>query len=265
MKLAYFWHGLFKRPHKLTRTVNAGEGVTVLVIHGLATSGNTWEPLVRLIDKSKWHVLGFDLLGFGISPKPTDVQYTVEDHAKAILASLDSKTKRKKMIIIGHSMGCLIATHIATMRPDMVAQLILYEPPLFADSPEFRSHARRKQLYFALYEQLLLRPAILFNYSKVMAKLAEDRVLSVGKDSWLPFERSLKNTIMNQQAYSELKRISVPTDIIYGRFDFVVTRAGVKKMLQANPNVTFHLVREMHDVTDRAAQYIIRLLKPLYY
>lgn len=161
-------------------------------------------------------------------------------------------------------MGCLIASHIAAKYPSMVEHVILYEPPLFADSPEFRSHARRKKLHFAFYQELLKHPNAVFRYSKIIAKIAEGRALSVNESSWFTFERSLKNTIMEQQAYNELKRIAVPTDIIYGKYDFMVTRKQVTGMLQSNPNITFHLVKEMHDITNRAAKYIIKIMKPLY-
>jgi len=257
------WYGTLKRPYKLAKTVDSGSGTTVLLIHGLATSGNTWTPLVKLADKTKWHLLGFDLLGFGKSPVPNHKDYDVRDHADSVLASLDRKTKAGKIIIVGHSMGCLIASHIAWLHPEMVAQLVLYEPPLFADSPEFRSHSQRRKFYFAFYEELLRRPRILLSYSKLVARFLEGRTLSVDKHTWFSFERSLKNTIMSQTAYDELKAINVPTNIIYGKFDFVVTRRDVKQMLQANKNIEFHLVNEMHDVTTRSSRYIIKLLKPL--
>ena len=66
---------------------------------------------------------------------------------------------------------------------------------------------------------------------------------------------------MDQRAYDELKAVEVPTDIIYGKFDLVVTRSEVKDMLKANPNVKFHLVNEMHDITKKAGRYIISLLE----
>lgn len=262
--LSYLRHTIFKRPYKLAKTIDVGEGKNIILIHGIATSSKTWQPLVKLLDKKKCRIIAYDLLGFGESPRPEDKTYDVNDHAESLLASIDRKVKRQKFIIVGHSMGCLIASHIATKYPSMVEHVILYEPPLFADSPEFRSHARRKRLYFALFEELLKRPNAVFRYSKAIAKIAESRALSVNKSSWFTFERSLKNTIMKQQAYTELKHIPVPTDIIYGKYDFLVTRKQVTDMLQSNPNITFHLVKEMHDITNRASRYIIKIMKPLY-
>ena len=255
-------YDILKRPYRLVQTVKKGQGQPVLVIHGLGTSGHTWQPLTKRINPRKWRLIGFDLLGFGKSPKPLKSTYDVNEHARSIMASLDRPTRREKLVIIGHSMGCLIASHIAWKYPNRVERLILYEPPLFADSPEFRSHKRRKRLYFALYNELLQRPKILFTYSKLLTKrFTQGDILKIDQQSWTAFERSLKNTIMDQRAYDELKAIRVPTDIIYGKFDLVVTRRDVKDMLKANPYVTFHLVNEMHDVTDRAAKYIINLLE----
>lgn len=257
--LKKFWHTKLNRPFKLHKAYSEGSGQPLLLIHGLATSSNTWEPLIPLLDKNKWRVIAYDLLGFGKSPKPDYMKYDVNEHARAIIASL-GRVKNKKIVIIGHSMGCLVASHIAYLRPDMVEHLVLYEPPLFADSPEFRSHSRRRKFYFTLYEYMLQRPSALIKYSGLLSRLVRDRIARIERHEWLPFERSLKNTIMKQQAYTELKHVSVRTDIIYGTFDLIVTRTDVKKMLQSNKNITFHLVKQPHDVTKRAAKFIIKLL-----
>lgn len=262
--LSYVWHDLLKRPYKLAKTIDYGTGKPVLLIHGVGTSGKTWIPLTKQIDQSKWHLIAYDLLGFGISPKPHNSTYDVSAHADAILASLERTHKNKKVVIIGHSMGGLIASHIATIRPDLVEHLILYEPPLFADSPEFRSHYRRKKLYFALYNEVIKRPQAIFGYNRLLARFAKSKMLTFDESTWYAFERSMRNTIMNQKAYSELRSISIPTEIIYGKFDFMVTRADVRKMLEANPCITFHLVNEMHEINVRAAKYIVKLLNPLY-
>jgi pimeloyl-ACP methyl ester carboxylesterase len=259
-----FWHQMLGRPYRLHKTIDVGRGPIILLVHGIGTDAHTWDPLIEQIDTSKWRVIGYDLLGFGDSPKPATSTYDVNEHARSLVASLGPLVRRKEMVIIGHSMGCLVASHIAAVYPKLARHLILYEPPLFADSPEFRSHKRRRTFYFAFYQQILKRPQILASYSRLMARFAQGRVLNVkDQEAWLPFERSMKNTIMKQQAYTELKQISLPTDIIYGKFDFVVTRNDVKNMLAANKNITFHLVNEMHDVTKRAAKYIVKLLEPL--
>lgn len=234
----------------------------MLLIHGLAAKAEVWEPLVSLLEKQgTYRLIAFDLLGFGRSPKPQHLRYTVHDHVSSVMASLERSVKDDKIIVIGHSMGCLIASHMATLYPNMVKRLILYEPPLFADSPEFRSHRKRRQFYFALYGMLIKRPHLYFRYSKLTNRRKKAVALQTSPDDWNAFSQSLQNTIMEQTAYKELRTITVPTDIIYGKYDFIVTRKEVKDMLKANPHIVFHLVKEMHDITQRSARYIDVLLR----
>lgn len=255
------WHKTLRRPYKLVKSIDEGKGKQLLLIHGLGARGLVWQPFVNLINKSSWRTVAFDLLGFGDSPKPEFMEYTVDEHARSLLASLDKDFKKQKITIIGHSMGCLVASHIAWKHPQMIDRLILYEPPLFADSPEFRSHKRRRRLYFAFYGEILKRPQVFFAYNKFALRFAERWALGLNAETWPAFEKSLLNTIMNQKAYQELKNIGVPTDIIYGRFDLVVTRTEVKEMLKSNPNIHFHLVKEMHEITPRAARYLNQILE----
>lgn len=258
-----FWHRTLKRPFRLHTAINSGNqsGKPILLIHGLAAeSKRTWKPLVDILDHKTWHIIAFDLLGHGKSPAPDFMEYNVTEHSRSLIRQIKRLHLQQPVTIVGHSMGCLIATHIAHTEPKLVDHLVLYEPPLFADSPEFRSHARRKKLYFAIFEYLLARPTVLLRYANFLSRVTRERIAGTIHESWDSFEKSLKNTIMDQQSYNELRSISVKTDIIYGAFDFVVTRNSVKQMLQANQYISFHLVKQPHDVTKRAARYIQTLL-----
>jgi hypothetical protein len=52
----------------------------------------------------------------------------------------------------------------------------------------------------------------------------------------------------------------VPTDIVYGRLDFVVIRQGAKKLFQQNKHIKLHLVTDMHGISARSAHYLAGLL-----
>lgn len=260
------WHKGLRRPYKLAKPIDIGQDrfgkeVTILLLHGLAARATKWDPVVKLLaHDARYRIVAFDLLGFGASPKPEHVSYTIEDHARAIIASLDRSAKAQPMIVVGHSMGCLLATHIAAHHPNLVQHLVLYEPPLFADSPEFRSHAKRRQLYFALFEMLIKRPRLFFQYSKWLNRLDDSLPTEPNTADWHAFRSSLENTIMQQTAYNELRDIALPTEIIYGKYDLIVTRKEVKNMLAHNPNIRFHMVNDKHDITKRSAQQIHRII-----
>jgi pimeloyl-ACP methyl ester carboxylesterase len=253
------WHKILGRPYKLT-LIDEGSGAPVVLLHGLAASGKLWLPLIPLLT-SKHRVLVPDLLGFGASPSPDWNSYDVEQHARMVVATLKKQGVRHSATLVGHSMGCLVATHIAARYPKLVKHLVLYEPPLFADDPEYRSHAKRRQRYFAFFAYVASHPQWAFTQSYLMRIARKVIGLSIDQNTWIPFERSLRNTIMQQVAYDELRAIKVPTDIVHGRLDFVVVRTEVQAMFVANEHIKLHTVTEMHGLSVRSARYLARLLQ----
>jgi cis-3-alkyl-4-acyloxetan-2-one decarboxylase len=258
------WHRWLGRPYTLHVAVDEGEhqAPPVVLLHGIASSAAVWRPVVRHLAAPGSHrVIALDLLGFGGSPRPTYPQYTVHDHARAVLHTLQKLRLKGQLTLIGHSMGCLVATHIAAQVPEVVRNLILYEPPLFADDPAYRSHARRTAQYKSFYEYLLRHPELLMLQHRRLYRLAQ-RVsgFALSPETWLPFERSLKNTILRQKAFNELHRITMPTAIIHGRLDLVVVQAQVKRMFANNPHITLHKVTATHGITTGAARLIGNLL-----
>lgn len=255
------WHKWLRRPYKLA-AIQAGQGQkTVVLLHGVGASGAVWQSLIAQLDPKEWRVIAPDLLGFGESPKPQWPDYAVLTHANAVVALLKRLGVKGQVTILGHSMGTLIATHIAATYPKRVKRLVLYEPPLYADDPEFRAHMRRREYYFALYEFIAGHPQLAFTQAQRLWRIAKRLLgLHLSEEEWTPFERSLRNTIMRQTAYSELHNIHVPTDIVHGRFDLVVTRKDLRRMYKQNHKITWHTVSDFHGISARSARYLAALL-----
>ncbi|QKW20364.1 alpha/beta hydrolase [Kitasatospora sp. NA04385] len=76
-----------------------------------------------------------DLLGFGTSDRPTDFDYTLEQHTDAVAALLAAAGVRGADVI-GHSMGGAIAVLLADRHPHLVARLVLVDPSLDPGTPE---------------------------------------------------------------------------------------------------------------------------------
>lgn len=249
-----------RRPYRLD-LIDAGKGQTVVMLHGLAANKENWLRLIEELPPDKWHVLAPDLMGFGASPKPQWNDYTVQEHARAVLALLKKRKIRRGVILVGHSMGCLIASHIAATNPKLVSRLVLYEPPLLAEVPEFPDHTKRSERYKVLFEYIASHPQLAQLENKIMWRIARKvSGLYLDQEEWVPFERSLRNTILAQQAYDELKSVAVPTDIVYGRLDLIVIRQGIRQMFRPNKNIHLHLVTDIHGISARSARYLAGLL-----
>ncbi|MGW2254151.1 alpha/beta fold hydrolase [Kitasatospora sp. NPDC001660] len=75
-----------------------------------------------------------DLLGFGISDRPADFGYTLEDHADAVATALLA-AEVAGAEVVGHSMGGAVAIVLARRHPELVAKLVLVDANLDPIAP----------------------------------------------------------------------------------------------------------------------------------
>ncbi len=107
----------------------------LLLIHGSAGSTAWWDPVVPAL-ASACRVIRVDLLGHGRSSSAAG-GYDIPAYARRVGAALD-RLGAGPVTVVGHSMGCLVATALAEQRPDQVAAVALMDmgPSLDAAMPD---------------------------------------------------------------------------------------------------------------------------------
>ena len=259
------WHRRFKQPYGLAKTYDRGTGPGIVLLHGIGRTGNVWKRVTEHLqsDVPQARVIAFDLLGFGASPKPDYLQYDVDDHAAAVIASLRKSGIQTPIVLVGHSMGCLVAVRVARLRPDLVKYLVLYEMPLYEGLPTKWHYRTRINAYFKLYDWIA-RQNPTFDEAKSQVKLRLTRRVvgtDLNADSWQPYVKSLKNTIMKQSAATDLPLLTMPADIIYGTLDLLVIRGKVQQTLGLDSKlVTLHTIKERHVISEQASAFIVECI-----
>ncbi len=81
-----------------------------------------------------------DLLGYGLSDRPKDAEYSLARHAQIVTDLLDH-LGLDGCQLVGHSMGGAVAVTVASERPDLVSDLVLAEGKLDAGPAGFASFA----------------------------------------------------------------------------------------------------------------------------
>lgn len=102
-------------------------GKNVLLLHGKNFNGAYWEETIKALNSQGFRVIVPDQIGFGKSTKPQHYQYSFQQlalHTKALLEELGVQ----KTIVLGHSMGGMLATRFALMFPQMTEKLVLENP-----------------------------------------------------------------------------------------------------------------------------------------
>lgn len=257
------WHKWLRKPYKLHCTVDSGEGTAVVLLHGIGASSESWNRVSLELADTPCRVLAFDLLGFGDSPKPDWPDYSVDDHARAVIAALDRRKLQTPVILVGHSMGALVAVHVARLRPDLVRHLILYEAPLYVGLPNSRRYVKRRDMYFNIYNQIITSRELALSTRQTMRRLVQRfSGFIISEDTWLSFTRSLQNTIIRQTTLDDMKQLNVPIDIIYGKLDMLVIRGAPKKIFGAEAaHITTHTITEMHVVSRRASMFLAGIIR----
>ncbi|AMM52392.1 alpha/beta hydrolase [Rufibacter sp. DG15C] len=102
-------------------------GQTVLLLHGKNFNGAYWAQTAKDLSKNGYRVIIPDQIGFGKSSKPQNIQYSFQLLAQNTKSLLDS-LGIKKVSVLGHSMGGMLATRFALMYPETAHKLILENP-----------------------------------------------------------------------------------------------------------------------------------------
>ena len=110
----------------------------LILIHGFGNSLGTWESLAPKLSKA-FNVYAIDMLGFGLSEKPVQYQYTNANQA-SVIQSFAEVMGFDSFIVGGHSLGGAIAMH-AAMIDQKTQGLILFNPGIINTGvPEFSKY-----------------------------------------------------------------------------------------------------------------------------
>jgi cis-3-alkyl-4-acyloxetan-2-one decarboxylase len=235
---------------------DVGEGPLVILIHGIASSSVTFSELVpRLRDTHR--VISIDLLGFGESPVPVGATYTIEEHVQAVRHTIATLKLRAPFVLVGHSMGSLIAARYAARFPASVSKLVLVSPPIYVAPAEISDPLQRAAmgLYLRAYEYLRTNQDFTTRSASFLARLSPIKnVLEVSERNWEPFVLSLKNSIESQTAVSDIAAVRVPVEIVYGTLDPFLMTGGLRIVEQLRHVTVRRVEANDHLVRKRLAK-----------
>lgn len=98
----------------------------VVLLHGVFDSADCWFPVMEELAHFGYRPIAIDLPGHGQSPR-TGGALSVQAMASAVHETL-LDLNLKSAVVVGHSMGGLVAHEIALTLPDSVDSLILEDP-----------------------------------------------------------------------------------------------------------------------------------------
>ncbi len=209
------------------RYVDVGQGPAVVLIHGYASSLETWAALLPQLAKTH-RVLALDLKGFGWSDRP-EGDYSPKAEAKVVEALMKQRGI-DRAAVVAHSWGSSVALALALDAPERVEKLVLYDAWIYESQiPAFfvmsRAHGVGEALFALFYDE---RPdektaAGFYDPNLVTEKLIEDIERAMDRPGTKAAALAAARGQRFDQVEGEYRRIEAPALLLWGNEDRVST------------------------------------------
>jgi pimeloyl-ACP methyl ester carboxylesterase len=202
----------------------------VLFIHGIGASLLGWRDIPDALS-DQFHTISVDLIGFGGSDKPENMDYTIKAFSKFImdfLAAINLKDE-KLTAIVGHSLGGYIALQFAIDNKDLIEKLVLIDSSGMLEKPT-------PLLY--QYRDAAMEPDPILRYKKVQRAFEDlladrSRLLPIVVDTFIgtigqqggkhAFVSAFDYSTNTQISPGDLEKIeSIPCLILWGEKDNLI-------------------------------------------
>lgn len=217
--------------------------MNLVLLHGFGASIETWDDLKLTLDTINYCIHEIDLKGFGLSSKPKDKDYSMDEQAKIVHRYI-TENSLENVTLIGHSYGggvvLLTAIKLIEENKNILKHLVLIDCAAYSDQiPFFIKYLRTPILNKIIfltnksYRARFVLNRLFFDKSKITKKILNRYV-----NSFTPigtkhsFVKAAKQIIPEQyqKTISKYSQINIPTLIIWGRQDAAISLENGEKL-----------------------------------
>jgi pimeloyl-ACP methyl ester carboxylesterase len=275
------------------RSTPPGPADTGVFVHGLAGSATNWTDLMsELADDMTGYAL--DLPGAGYSPAPPDSDYSIDGHARAVIALIEHLSAERRggpVHLFGNSLGGAVSVRVAATRPDLVRTLTLVSPAMpdlmprygpmriaMSATPRLGDWVVRQLRFLPAERRVRATMAMCYaDISRVHPARIEDAVAEITRRDDLPYAgpaliesaRGLVSEYFRWGAdtlWRQASQVQAPTLVIHGRHDRLVDSRMAARAGRIFPDVRIvtlahagHVAQmEYPEVVAREARALVR-------
>jgi len=258
-----------------------GTGEPVVCFHGVPATSYAYRNIISELDHQGFRGISFDLLGMGLSDRPSNFEYSWTNLGEWVLHVIQ-KLNLGRFHVILHDIGGPIACEVIHKIPHQIASVTLLNTPL-TNLSEFK-----KPFPMYLYEkrglgELITKMTNGFFFKLLMHNRGVSKKEQFGLEhakayvefmkghdnakAFLKIMRSFEATQEKSQLYiKSLKKLLVPKQIIWGTYDKALTLKNyglpLKEALEIDRIVELpglHFLQE--DYANEIVSHFVKMVK----
>jgi pimeloyl-ACP methyl ester carboxylesterase len=254
-----------------------GVGEPVVLVHGTPSYSYEWRAIVPALADAGYEVYLYDLLGYGASERPIDVDTSVGGQVP-ILEGLLDEWGLERAHVAGHDIGGAIGLRLALSHPDRVTSLTLLDTASYDSWPsetwreiidshldayvsmsdeEFREMLTRQLAMTVVDEETMTGETL-------EAYLAPHRG-TFGRVSFFYHQVRHYDSRYTEEITPELQTLSLPVQILWGEADLWQPVEYAYRLADDIPDADLHVFEDaghflMEDTPDRVANQLLTFL-----
>jgi pimeloyl-[acyl-carrier protein] methyl ester esterase len=245
-----------------------GMGKSLVFLHGWGVNSGVWQSLIDII-KDEFCITTIDLPGYGLNYQRLPIPYNLQNVATAVAQHIPANC-----ILIGWSLGGLVAQQIAHLYPEKLKQMVLIcSSPKFSKSDDWPGIEPKILSFFTQqlnidFSKTLKRFLAIQAMGSVNARQDAKTIKKVVQQYPLPSLVALAaglNMLQSIDLREQFKTLSIPCHIFLGQLDTLVPYKVALLAKQLNSKVTIDVVTNASHapfISD-TEQFAKRLVKAL--
>ena len=231
-------------------------GIPIVLLHGIGSNAQSFVPLMQEFEE-RFAALAWDAPGYGAS-QPLAVDWPDASDYAAALNQLLAHLRLSRCVLVGHSLGALVAARFALVSPSRVAALFLVSPALGhgtekgstlppAVSARIQELDRLGEEKFAaarapgLIADAASRPDVLQMVERAMAAVRR------------PGYDQAARLLAGGRLLEDAAKVNVPTAVLVGAQDRITPPANARRVFDALRGSS-HVYREIADAGHAVCQ-----------
>jgi pimeloyl-ACP methyl ester carboxylesterase len=216
-------------------------GTPVIMLHGYPDSSYAFTPMLPYLPPTI-RAIAPTQRGWGEASR-LNGDYSMDDYARDILALMD-RLSIERAVVVGHSMGSLIAQRVAILQPERVIGLMLIgSVSTFSRHPDLNELLTFLQTLEDPIDPEFVREFQEGMFVREPAPGLLDALIGESIQAPVATWQAAMAGIMAFDSSAELARISAPTVIVWGDQDDLCSRAEQEILLAGIPNSRLSVYR----------------------